>query len=61
MFDKNHSELEERWIALGMVSSGALLVVVHLWIETDLANVTVRIISARKATEAAQAIYRESL
>src|SRR5271165_5909817 len=41
-----------------MASSGALLVVVHLWSETDLANVTVRIISARKASEAEQAIYR---
>jgi len=44
-----------------MASSGALLVVVHLWSETDLANVTVRIISARKAAEAEQATCRESL
>lgn len=61
MFDDSHSDLEERWIALGMAASGALLVVVHRWIETDPANVTVRIISARKATEAEQAIYREPL
>ena len=61
MFDESHSELEERWVALGMASTGALLVVVHLWMEIDLTNVTVRIISARKATEAERALYLESL
>jgi uncharacterized DUF497 family protein len=40
IFDENHSELEERWIALGTASSGALLVVVRLWIATDLPDVT---------------------
>ena len=61
MFDENHSESEERWIGLGLASNGALLVVIHLWTETDPANVTVRIISARKATDAEEATYRESL
>lgn len=61
MFDENHSKSEERWIGLGLASNGALLVVIHLWTETDPANVTVRVISARKATDVEEAIYRESL
>jgi uncharacterized DUF497 family protein len=61
LFDENHSESEERWIGLGLASNGELLVVIHLWTETDPANVTVRIISARKATGGEEAGYRESL
>jgi uncharacterized DUF497 family protein len=61
MFDQEHSSSDERWVALGIASNGALLVVVHNWIEVDPVNVNVRIISARKATAAERKFYKESL
>jgi hypothetical protein len=57
MFDEDHSEFEERWIALGMASNGAVLVVVYTWTEVDAVNVNVRIISARKATAPEEGDY----
>jgi uncharacterized DUF497 family protein len=42
--DKEHSEEEDRWLALGKSVSQLLLVVVHTEDET-----TIRLISARKA------------
>ena len=59
MFDEEHSGSEERWIALGVASNGALLVVVHTWTEVDPVNVRVRIVSARKANAAETAPYEE--
>jgi len=59
IFDEEHSGSEERWIALGLASNGALLVVVHTWAEVDLANVKVRIVSARKANAVEEAAYEE--
>jgi hypothetical protein len=61
MFDEEHSGAEERWIALGLASNGALLVVVHTWTKVDQANVQVRIISARRANAAEKAVYEERL
>lgn len=61
MFDEKHSGSEERWIALGVASNGALLVVVHTWTELDPVNVRVRIVSARTATAAERAPYEEYL
>jgi len=49
LHDDEHSQMEERWIALGQVHGLKLVVVVHTWKE-DGDNVFVRIISARKAT-----------
>jgi len=50
IYDEEHSEAEERWITLGMDSSGVLLVVVHTFREMDASYCRIRIISARKAT-----------
>lgn len=61
MFDEDHSDSEERWIALGMAPNGVLLVVVYTWTEVDPVNVNVRIISARKATAAEERAYEEPL
>ena len=61
MFDEEHSDSEERWVALGLASNGGLLVVVHTWTVIDPMNVEVRIISARKATAAEQHVYEDSL
>lgn len=50
MYDPDHSESEERWITLGMSSSGRLLVVCHTFREGQDAAVTIRIYSARRPT-----------
>ena len=60
MFDPDHGGSEERWISTGIASNGVLLVVAYRWAEVDAANVNVRIISARKATNAEECAYQES-
>lgn len=50
MYDPDHSESEDRWITLGISSSGRLLVVCHTFKEMPGASVTIRIYSARRAT-----------
>jgi len=58
IFDKEHSEMEERWVTLGKTNDGVLLVVVHTFQEQeDIA--TIRVISARKATAYEQLQYEE--
>ena len=51
LFDKEHSEYEERWITLGLAASGKLLVVCHTYKEIDVDNSIIRIFSSRKATK----------
>ncbi len=53
VFDAHHSELEDRFIAIGVVRRGVVLVV---WTERD---EDMRIISARWATNREQQMYRE--
>jgi uncharacterized DUF497 family protein len=50
MYDPDHSESEERWMTLGISSSGRLLVVCHTFDEKPGALVTIRIYSARRPT-----------
>lgn len=50
MYDPDHSESEDRWITLGISSSGRLLVVCHTFNEMPGTSVTIRIYSARRAT-----------
>jgi len=52
IFDEAHSESEDRFIAIGPVTRGLILVV---WTEQD--EDTLRIISARWANEREQALY----
>lgn len=52
IFDVAHSEFEDRFIAIGPVARGLVLVV---WTERD--ETTIRIISARWANEREQALY----
>ena len=51
IFDEEHSDEEERWVTLGMVQSGKILLVIH----TDRIKIddktVIRVISARKATD----------
>jgi uncharacterized DUF497 family protein len=54
IFDELHSALEDRFIAIGPITGGLVLVV---WVEHD-DDDTVRLISARWATKREQALYR---
>lgn len=56
IFDLEHSATEERFIAIGPIKRGLVLVV---WTERD--EETVRIISARWATDSELNLYREYL
>jgi uncharacterized DUF497 family protein len=52
IFDETHSDFEERFLAIGPVARGLILVV---WAAED--DDTRRIISARPATERERALY----
>jgi uncharacterized protein len=54
LFDRDHSESEERFIAIGAIRRGVVLVV---W--TERVEDTVRIVSARWATPMERQLYRE--
>jgi uncharacterized protein len=50
IFDFDHSETEDRWITMGISEKGRLLIVIHTFREESKKEVTIRIISSRKAT-----------
>ena len=50
IYDEEHSQDEDRWITIGVDSSGVLRVVVHTFRQIDLDMCEIRIISARRAT-----------
>jgi len=56
IFDEAHSELEDRFISIGPIARGVVLVV---WTERD--EKTTRIISARFATRREVAMYRRHM
>jgi len=60
IIDHYHNMSEERWITIGMAEDGQTLVVSHTYIESDQNNMSVRIISARKATRKEQRQYESS-
>jgi len=51
LFDDVHSELQDRWITMGISGNGNILVVVHTFKDINENNTLIRIISARKATK----------
>ena len=59
LYDEEHSEQEERWITLGIDSTGVLLVVVHTLEQMSEDAHHIRIISARKAEPREVAQYQE--
>ena len=59
--DEDHSELEERWITIGLDESGILMVVVHKFDTDTPDSARIRIISARKATKKETEIYEEGI
>jgi len=58
-YDSEHSEIEDRWITMGLDHSGILLVVCHTYRQEKKASARVRIISARKATRNESKQYKE--
>ncbi len=56
--DPDHSELEDRYLLLGVSSQLRVLVVCHCYRQND---EVIRIISARKANKKEQASYRRYL
>ncbi len=50
IFDKEHSDEEERWITMGKDSHEAVLVMIHTFREVAVNEWLVRIISTWKAT-----------
>jgi uncharacterized protein len=52
IFDQEHSETEDRFIAIGLIGRGLIVVV---WTESE--ENTVRIISARFATKREEGLY----
>lgn len=50
IFDPDHSEKEDRWITMGVSEKGRLVIVNHTFREESREEVTIRIISSRKAT-----------
>ena len=59
VFDDAHSGTEDRWITLGVSSSGALLVVHHTFVEMNENTIRIRIFSSRKATKNEAGQYGE--
>lgn len=59
IFDHDSEPGEERWITLGEVATGNLLLVVHTWMGIDEEKTIVRIISARRPTRNEARQYRE--
>jgi len=57
LYDDEHSDEEDRWITLGIVESGGLLVVHHTYDQLDQQTVRIRVISARKANRPEQMQY----
>lgn len=52
LFDGEHGDEEDRWVTLGIAGNGVPLVIAHTFHELSGREVTIRIISARKATNA---------
>lgn len=59
VYDKAHSQSEERWFTLGLDVSGVLLAVAHTYQLTESTRVRVRVISAREATQRERRFYEE--
>lgn len=59
IYDQIHSEDEDRWVTIGLDSTGILRIVVHTFEQITAQVVEIRIISARKATDVEADQYRE--
>ncbi len=60
VFDEAHSQIEERWLTLGMTSEGRLLAVAHTFEHISPTQARIRIISARTAERPERRNYEEA-
>ena len=58
LYDRAHSQDEDRWITLGLDNQAVLLVVSHTWRENADGTTRCRIISARRAAKNEARQYR---
>lgn len=58
-FDPDHSNDEDRWLTLGRVSTGLVVVLVHTVREESSERLLMRVISARRATTRERRAYEE--
>jgi uncharacterized DUF497 family protein len=59
IFDNEHNDTEDRWITMGLASSGGLLVVHHTFKAVDATRSVIRIFSSRKASKNEMQQYGE--
>ncbi len=59
IYDNEHSGDEDRWVTLGLASTGVLLVVNHTYKKVNESTATIRIIASRKATKNEEKQYME--
>ena len=59
LYDGKHSSEEDRWITMGVSSTGRLLVVYHTFREETDDSAAIRIISSRKASRTERREYRD--
>ncbi len=59
IFGVEHSHDEDRWITMGIDTAGSLLVVIHTFRQMSASLCSIRVISARKATQREIRQYRE--
>jgi uncharacterized protein len=57
LLDDEHSDMEDRWVTIGVDAGGTLLVVSHTWRETGQGAARCRVISARKASKGERRQY----
>ncbi|MHB8835981.1 MAG: BrnT family toxin [Candidatus Methylomirabilia bacterium] len=57
IYDEDHSPIEDRWITMGHDRAGMVLVVSHTFRKETEGVVTIRMISARKATKTESDTY----
>jgi uncharacterized DUF497 family protein len=55
--DKSHSLFEERWLTLGIIDDGRLIVASHTYNELSDSRMLIRLISARFATRRERLYY----
>jgi len=58
IYDEDHSGAEDRWVTIGIDSTGVMRVVVHTFKQLTEGPCDIRIISARKATKREARQYR---
>jgi len=59
VFDRAHSDTEDRWITIGESIDGSVIVVVHTFTELGPGRYHIRLLSARRATRRERSAYED--